>query len=207
MEDVLEVYHRPYDAKRPQVCLDEMSKQLLADTRERLPMKPGVPERFDYEYERKGTCSLFLACEPLAGRRVVSASARRTKHDFAQFVRELIDVQYADAEKIVLVMDNLNTHTPSSFYETFEPAEARRLTEKLEIHYTPVHGSWLNMAEIELSVLARQCLSDRIEALEEVQERVAVWQLERNQAQAGISWRFTSADARIKLKHLYPTVT
>ncbi len=206
MEDVLEVYHRPYDSKRPQVCLDEISKQLLSDTTERLPMKPGFPERFDYEYERQGTCSLFLACEPLAGLRVVSANARRTKSDFAYFVKELIDVQYPEAEKIVLVMDNLNTHTPSSFYEVFEPAQARRLTAKLEIHYTPVHGSWLNMAEIELSVLARQCLSDRIPTLSAVQERVAVWQLERNQAQAGIDWRFTAADARIKLKHLYPTV-
>lgn len=134
MEDVLEVYHRPYDPRRPQVCLDEISKQLLAETTERLPMKPGFPERFDYEYERQGTCSLFLACEPLAGKRYVLASARRTKLDWAYFVKDLIEVQYPDAEKIVLVMDNLNTHTPSSFYEAFEPACARRLTEKLEIH-------------------------------------------------------------------------
>ncbi len=206
MEDVLEVYHRPYDAKRPQVCLDEMSKQLLAETTECLPMKPGFPERFDHEYERKGTCSLFLACEPLGGKRYVKAGARRTKLDWAYFVKDLIDMQYPDAEKIVLVMDNLNTHTPSSFYEAFEPAEARRLTEKLEIHYTPVHGSWLNMAEIELSVLARQCLSDRIPTVEAVQERVGIWQDERNQATSGIDWRFTATDARIKLKHLYPVV-
>ena len=136
MEDVLEVYHRPYDAKHPQVCLDEISKQLLADTSECLPMKKGTPERFDYEYERKGTCSLFLACEPLSGQRYVRAGARRTKPDFAHFVKELIDVHYPDAERIVLVMDNLNTHTPSSFYEVFAPEEARRLSAKLEIHYT-----------------------------------------------------------------------
>jgi hypothetical protein len=207
MEDVLEVYHRPYDARRPQVCLDEISKQLLADTTERLPLKQEVPERFDYEYERQGTCSLFLACEPLGGRRYVSAGARRTKADFAHFVKELIDVHYPTAERIVLVMDNLNTHTPSSFYEVFAPEEARRLSAKLEIHYTPKHGSWLNMAEIELAVLARQCLSDRIPALADVQKRVAVWQDERNQAKTPIDWRFTAADARIKLKHLYPVLT
>lgn len=206
MEDVLEVYHRPYDPKHPQVCLDEISKQLLADITERLPMKPGVPERVDYEYERQGTCSLFLACEPLAGKRYVKASARRTKLDWASFVKNLIEVQYPDAEKIILVMDNLNTHTPSSFYEAFEPEEARRLTAKLEIHYTPVHGSWLNMAEIELAVLARQCLSDRISTVEAVQERAAAWQHDRNQAKASIDWRFAATDARIKLKHLYPVV-
>jgi DDE superfamily endonuclease len=206
MEDILEVDHRPYDAKRPQVCLDEISQQLLADIPERLPMKPGFPERFDYEYERKGTGSLFLAGEPLAGKRYVKASARRTKRDWAYFVKDLIDVQYPKAEKIVLVMDNLNTHTPSSFYEVFAPEEARRLTEKLELHYTPVHGSWLNMAEIELAVLARQCLSDRIPTVEAVQEQVAIWQQDRNQAKASIDWRFTAADARIKLKHLYPVI-
>lgn len=206
MEDVLEVYHRAYDPKRPQVCLDEISKQLLADTTERLSMIAGSPERVDYEYERQGTCSVFLACEPLGGKRYVLASARRTKLDWAYFVKDLLDVQYPDADKLVLVMDNLNTHTPSSFYEAFEPAEARRLTEKLEIHYTPVHGSWLNMAAIELSVLARHWLADRIATVEAVQARVMIWQHDRNQAQAAISWRFTSADARIKLKHLYPVV-
>lgn len=169
-------------------------------------MKQGEPERFDYEYERKGTCSLFLACEPLSGRRFVRAGARRTKLDFAQFVKELIDIYYPDAEKIVLVMDNLNTHTPSSFYEAFVPEEARRLSAKLEIHYTPKHGSWLNMAEIELAVLVRQCLSDRIPALADVQKRVAAWQDERNQTKARIDWRFTAADARIKLTHLYPVL-
>lgn len=162
MEDVLEVYHRPYDPKRPQVCLDEGSKQRLSDTRERLPMKKGKPERYDYEYERHGTANLFIATEPLAGRRMVRVTQRRTKKDWAHFVRDLIQVQYPEAEKIVLVMDQLNTHTPSSLYEAFPAEEARRLTEKLEIHYTPKHGSWLNMAEIELSILVRQCLGDRV---------------------------------------------
>lgn len=169
-------------------------------------MKKGVPERFDYEYERKGMCNLFLAVEPLAGRRFVCACTRRTKADWAHFVKELIDVHYPQAEKIVLVMDNLNTHTPSSFYEVFPPEEARRLSAKLEMHDTPKHGSWLNMAEIELAVLARQCLSDRIATLQDLQERVASWQRQRNQARAGIDWRFTAADARIKLKHLYPSL-
>jgi transposase len=207
MEDVLSVYTRPYDARFPQVCLDEGSKQLLADTREALPMQPSVPERFDYEYERKGTCSVFLACEPLRGKRVLHVRARRTKVDWAHFVRELIEVHYPDAEKIVLVLDNLNTHTPSSFYEAFEPAEAWRLSEKLEVHYTPKHGSWLNMAEIELAILARQCLDRRFSSIEAVREPVQSWQEERNQQQVTINWRFTAEDASIKLKHLYPSIS
>lgn len=207
MEDVLEVYHRPYDARFPQVCLDEGCKQLLADKRELLPMQPGKPECSDYEYEREGVCSIFLACEPLAGRRFLQVSPRRTKVDWAHFVKELIDVQYPQAEKIVLVMDNLNTHTPSSFYEAFAPEEAWRLAQKLEIHYTPAHGSWLNMAEIELSVLARQCLAERMKSVEVVQHQVQAWQQQRDQAQATINWRFTTADARIKLKRLYPSFT
>ena len=206
MEDVLDVYHRPFDARYPQVCMDEGSKQLQSDKRERLPMQAGTPERYDNEYERHGMMNLFVACEPLAGKRVISVSKRRTKKDWASFMRELIDVHYPDAEKIVLVMDNLNTHSPSSFYEAFEPQEARRLTEKLEIHYTPKHGSWLNMAEIELSVLARQCLAGRIPSFEQAQQRVQAWQEQRDHAGATIDWRFTAADARIKLKHLYPTV-
>lgn len=206
MEDILDVYHLPYDPKRPQVCMDEGSKQLLADKRQRLPMKKGQPERYDNEYQRHGTISIFMANEPLSGKRVVKVSKRRTKKDWAFFMRELIDKSYADAEKIVLVMDNLNTHTPSCFYEVFAPEEARRLTEKLEIHYTPKHGSWLNMAEIELSVLARQCLADRIPAFEQAQQKVLAWQQQRDQAGSHIDWRFTTADARIKLKHLYPTV-
>ncbi len=206
MEDVLDVYHRPYDARFPQVCMDEGSKQLLSDKRERLPMKKGKPERYDNEYERHGMISVFVACEPLGGKRVVKVSKRRTKKDWANFLREIIDEHYPEAEKIVLVMDNLNTHSPSSFYEVFSPQEARRLTEKLEIHYTPKHGSWLNMAEIELSVLARQCLADRIATVEQAQHMVGAWQEQRDHAQANIDWRFTAADARIKLKHLYPSI-
>lgn len=206
MEDILEVYHRAYDARYPQVCMDEGSKQLLSDKREGMAMQPGKAERYDNEYERHGTLKVFVACEPLVGRRVVQLSKRRTKKDWAYFMRELVDIHYPDAEKIVLVMDNLNTHSPSSFYEVFAAPEARRLTEKLEIHYTPKHGSWLNMAEIELSVLARQCLAGRIPTLEQAQQRVSAWQQQRDHAQATIDWRFTTADARIKLKHLYPTI-
>jgi len=205
MEDVLEVYQRPYHPRRPQICLDEASKQLIADTREPLPMKKGEPERGDYEYERHGTCNLFIATEPLRGKRMVMVTGRRTKKDWAHFVRDLIQVQYPEAEKIVLVMDQLNTHTPASFYEAFPAEEARLLTEKLEIHYTPKHGSWLNMAEIELSVLSRQGISGRVSSQEEMQHRVAAWQEQRDRAQARINWRFTTADARIKLKRLYPS--
>lgn len=206
MEDVLDVYTRPYDARFPQICLDEGSKQLLAETREPLPTKPGEPARFDSEYEREGVCNLFLVCEPLTGKRFLQVRQQRTKVDWAFFVRELIEVHYPEAEKIVLVLDNLNTHTPSSFYEVFEPAEAWRLSQKLEVHYTPKHGSWLNMAEIELSVLARQCLNRRLPSIQEVQQQVDAWQQNRNQQQVTINWRFTAADARIKLKRLYPSI-
>jgi DDE superfamily endonuclease len=207
MEDVLEVYTRPYDERFPQVCLDEKSKQLLADVREPVPAGKGRPGRRDYEYERKGTANLFVVCEPLRGWRHVSVTERRTKIDWARCVKEIIDVYYPRAERIVLVMDNLNTHTPAALYETFDPAEARRLLEKLEIHYTPKHGSWLNMAEIELSMLARQCLGDRrIPDRERLAGEVATWEGERNAAESSIDWRFTSAEARIKLKHLYPEI-
>ena len=206
MEDVLAVYTRPYDAKHPQICMDEGGKTLQANTHDPLAMQPGQVEREDYEYEREGTCSVFLAVEPLAGKRIVQVRARRTKADWAYFIRELIEVHYPQAEKIVLVMDNLNTHSPASLYEVFEPEEAWRLSQKLEIHHTPIHGSWLNMAEIELSVLARQALSGRLPTLQAVQERVAAWQARRNQQQATIDWRFTTADARIKLKRLYPSI-
>ena len=172
MEDVLAVYKRPYDPRRPQVCLDEASKQLLKDKRKRLPMRPGEPEKYDSEYEREGVCNIFVASEPLLGQRFLQVRERRTKKDWAEFVRELIEVQYPQAERIVLVMDNLNTHSPASFYEAFEPAEAWRLSQKLEIHYTPTHGSWLNMAEIELSVLSRQCLADRMASIHDVQEHL-----------------------------------
>jgi hypothetical protein len=205
MEDVLEVYTRPYDERRPQVCMDEGSKQLVTELREALPMQPGHPKRIDYEYDPNGCCNIFVACEPLAGRRLLQVRERRTKFDWAHFVRELIDVHYPKADTIVLVMDNLNTHSPASFYEAFEPAEAWRLSQKLEIHYTPLHGSWLNMAEIELSVLGRQALSGRMATMQHVHERVAAWQQARNRQQASIQWRFTSQDARIKLKRLYPS--
>lgn len=206
MEDVLSVYKRPFDPHFPLICMDEGGKTLQANTHELLPMKPGKVEREDYEYEREGTVSVFLAVEPLAGTRVVEARYRRTKADWAYFMRELLEIHYPVAEKLVLVMDNLNTHSPASFYEVFEPEEAWRLSQRLEIHHTPLHGSWLNMAEIELSVLARQALNGRIPTLQAVQERVAAWQEHRNQKQASISWRFTTADARIKLKRLYPSI-
>ncbi len=206
MEDVLEVYHRPYDPRYPKICMDEGSKQLLAHTREPLEMEVGQAERIDYEYERKGVCSVFVAMEPETGACHLQVSKRRTRKEWAFFLREVMDVQYPQAEKIVLVMDNLNTHSPASFYEVFDPAEARRLAERLEIHYTPKHGSWLNMAEIELSVLARQCLSDRFPTMEALAAQVDAWQHERNQAGVTINWRFTTADARIKLKRLYPSI-
>lgn len=206
MEDVLEVYTRPYDPLRPQVCLDEGSVQLLSERREPIEMKPGKVKRVDYEYEREGFCSIFLACEPLKGKTVLQVSERRTKVDFAHFVKHLIDDIYPDAEKLVLVMDNLNTHTPGSFYQVFPPEEAMRLWKKLEIHYTPLHGSWLNMAEIELSVLGRQALSERLKDLPALRERVAAWQSRRSAHPVTIDWRFTAADARIKLKRLYPSI-
>ena len=206
MEDILEVYTRADDPRYPQNCMDESAKQLLKDKRESLPMQPAQPERVDYTFEAAGMCKLFLACEPLAGKRFVKVSEHRTSQDWAHFIRELVDVHYPQAEKLVLVMDNLNTHTPSSLYQTFEPAEARRLLQKLEIHYTPVHGSWLNMAEIELSALARQCLSRRIGTQEELDREVQAWQRPRNEEAITVNWRFTTADARIKLKRLYPSL-
>jgi transposase len=206
MEDVLDVYTRPYDPRYPQVCMDETSKQLLRDTRQPLPMEPGRAERHDYEYERGGVVNLFLFCEPLQGRRWVDVSERRTKVDWAHRIKELVDERYPEAERIVLVMDNLNTHTPASLYEAFEPKEAKRLCEKLEIHYTPKHGSWLNMAEIELSVLSRQCLDQRVPDYETLEAEVAAWQERRNTGGGGIDWRFTTHDARIKLKRLYPSL-
>jgi transposase len=206
MEDVLEVYTRPYDPRRPQVCLDETSKQLVAETREPMPAAPGQPERVDYEYERKGTANLFMVFEPLAGQRWVKVTERRTAVDFAHVIQELVDEQYPQAEKIVLVMDNLNTHKPASLYEAFAPAEARRLIERLEIHHTPKHGSWLNMAETELSILATQCLDRRIPSPITLTQEVAAWERQRNTAKCRVDWRFTTEDARIKLKRLYPSI-
>jgi DDE superfamily endonuclease len=207
MEDVLDVYQRPFDPKRPQVCMDEISKQLRADSRAPLPMQPGKPERYDYEYVRHGTANIFLFFAPLLGQRHLKVTDQRTRKDWAEAVRELIDVHFPEAERIVLVMDNLNTHTPASFYEAFEPAEARRLASKLEIHYTPKHGSWLNMAEIELSILDRQCLDRRMAAKENVEREAKAWETERNDRQMTVDWRFTTADARIKLKRLYPSIS
>ena len=205
MEEVLEVYKRPYDPSRPVICMDEGSKQLERAKRAPLPMQPGQSRREDYEYEREGYWSVFVACEPLAGQRFLQVRERRTRQDWACFLRELLEEHYPDAHKVVLVMDNLNTHTPASLYATFPAAEAWRLRERLEIHYTPKHGSWLNMAELELSVVGRQVLHDRMSTFEEVSQRVAAWQARRNQQQRKISWQFTTQDARIKLRHLYPS--
>jgi hypothetical protein len=206
MEDGLEVYKRPYDPKRPQVGMDETSKQLVSETRIPLPAKPGHLEIYDYEYERQGVSNLFMFFEPLRGWRHVKVSTRRTKQDWAYAIQELVEVYYPKAEKIVLVLDNLNTHVLSSLYETFEPEEARRLVEKLEIHYTPKHGSWLNMAEIELSVLQGQCLDRRIENQESLTREVGAWERDRNRQEVRVEWRFTTEEARIKLKRLYPVL-
>jgi hypothetical protein len=207
MEDVLAVYRRPFDPKRPLVCMDEMSKQLLADSRPLLPLQPGKSPREDYEYVRHGTANVFLCFAPLLGRRHLKVTEQRTRKDWAMAMQEVADVHFPEAEIIVLVLDNLNTHTLASFYETFEPAEARRLASRFEIHYTPKHGSWLNMAEIELSILDRQCLDRRIADQETVQREASAWEAERNARQMTVDWRFTTADARIKLKRLYPSIS
>ena len=206
MEDVLDVYARPHDAARPVVGVDEGGKQLIGDVREPLPVRPGAPAKQDYEYERGGVANLFMAFEPLAGRRHVEATERKTAADFARFLRVVSDELYPGAERIVLVCDNLNTHTPAALYEVFEPAEARRLAERFEWHHTPKHGSWLNVAEIELSALARQCLDRRIPGLGALRRAVAAWERQRNAAVVKVDWQFTTADARVKLKKLYPTV-
>ena len=206
MEDVLAVYKRPQDPQRPVVCLDETSKQLVGETRTPVPAAPGQPRRVDYEYERKGTANLFMTFEPLAGKRWVKVTQRRTAKDFADVIRTLVDERYRQAEKIVLVMDNLNTHKLASLYEAFAPTEARRLLERLEIHYTPKHGSWLDMAETELSVLARQCLNRRIANIQTLTREVQAWEKQRNKARCRIDWRFTTNNARIKLKRLYPSI-
>jgi hypothetical protein len=206
MEDVLEVYHRPKDEKRPVVCIDEASRQLIGETAQPLPAEPGQPERFDYEYVRNGVATLFMIFLPLLAFRSVWVTARRTAKDFAEVLRWLVEDVFAEAERVVLVCDNLNTHTPACLYEAFPPEQARRIAAKLEWHYTPKHGSWLNMAEIELSVLSRQCLDRRIESAEEMEREVEVWQEDRNEREVGVQWRFTTADARIKLRKLYPTI-
>ena len=204
MEDVLEVYRRAYDPRRPVVCFDETSRQLLDHARAPWPPAPGRAARVDYEYQREGTANVFLSFEPLAGWRQAVATERRTRQDWAHQIKDLLEGRYAAAEKVVLVLDNLNTHTPGSLYETFGPAEARRLTEKLEIHHTPKHGSWLNMAEIEFSALTRS-LSARIESRARLHAVLQMWAEERNDRQVGANWQFRTEDARIKLKRLYPS--
>ena len=207
MEDVLEVYSRPHDPQKPVVCMDEKPYQLLDHVREPLPARPGSAEKVDNEYERNGACSIFIFTEPLAGWRDAEALARRTKLDWAHKVKWLLDEQYPKAEKAVLVMDNLNTHNTSSLYEAFPPEEAFRLAQRLEIHYTPKHGSWLNIAECELSSLAVQCLGNRrIADMVSLNLELKAWNTRRNQSQKGVDWQFTTADARIKLKRLYPTI-
>ena len=205
MEDVLEVYHRPFDPQRPVVCLDETTKQLVSETRTPLPATAGRPVSYDYEYERQGVASLFMLCAPLHGWREVSVRERKTRVDYAQCLRALAEEHFPQAEKIVLVQDNLNTHAAASLYEAFEPVTARRLLERFEFHYTPKHGSWLNIAEIELSVLNRQCLDRRIGDWNRLRQEVTAWTARRNQPQCKINWRFTTAAARIKLKKLYPS--
>jgi hypothetical protein len=205
MEDILSVYTRSYDSRFPLVCFDELPKPLRAHAREPQPATSRHPLREDYEYVRQGTANLFLWYEPLRSRRHVEVTARRTREDWAQAIKTLVDEHYPDAEKIILVLDNLNTHTPASLYHAFPAAEAKRLSDKLEIHYTPTHGSWLNMAEIELSILSRQCLDRRIPDQVTLTAEVAAWEQERNQTATGVDWRFTTEDARIKLKHLHPS--
>ena len=205
MEDVLEVYRRPYDPLRPVLCMDESTKQLLAEVHAPRPGQVGAVERYDYEYRRNGVATLFLAFEPLAGWRQVRVTQRRTRKDWAWFIKDLLDERYAQAERIVLVMDNLNTHSGASLYETFAAEEALRLLRRLEIHYTPKHGSWLNMAEGEFSVLGQQCLDRRIASSELLAKETAAWEAERNQAAIGANWKFTTEDARVKLRKLYPS--
>jgi len=206
MEEVLDVYHGHYSAQNPLVCMDESNKQLLAETREPLPIAAGQPVRYDHEYKRNGTGNLFIAFAPLNSWRMVTVTERRTKQDWAQFMKDLVDVHFPEAEQITIVLDNLNTHTQASLYETFPAPEAHRIARKLDLHYTPKHGSWLNMAEIEFSALSRQCLKRRIPDRTALQREVTAWTTERNARHATVNWRFTTQDARVKLKHLYPVI-
>ncbi len=205
MEDVLDLYAEPYNPACPVVCFDERPYQLIAETREPLPPEPGQPLRYDFEYRRQGTCNLFTYLQPRAGWRHVVVTEHRTRHDFAYRMQELVNVHFPQAERILIVLDNLNIHTPGAFYEVFQPAEARRLVRRLEFHYTPKHGSWLNMVESEIAVLSGQCLDRRIPDLEQLRREIGAWEGERNAHQAKVNWQFQTADARIKLKRLYPS--
>ena len=206
MEDVLEVYKRPYDANRPVVCLDETSKQLIGEVQTPVAAAPGQPAHYDYEYVRNGVANVFMIFEPLAGQREVEVTDRRTKKDWAMCVRRIADEMYPAAEKIVLVEDNLNTHSPASLYEAFPPAEAKRIADRFEFHYTPKHGSWLDMAEIELGILNRQCLDRRIDNIDDMRREAIAWKTDRNAAKVKVNWQFTTEDARIKLRKLYPSI-
>jgi hypothetical protein len=206
MEDVLEVYKRAYDPRRPVVCLDETSKQLIGEAATPVLAAPGQVAKYDYEYVRNGVANIFMISEPLAGQREVEVTDRRTKKDYALCLRKIADEMYPQAEVVVLVQDNLNTHSPSSLYEAFPPAEARRLMSRFEMHYTPKHGSWLDMAEIELGILGRQCLARRIDHVEALRRETKTWKTDRNAAKAKVNWQFTTADARIKLRRLYPSI-
>ena len=207
MEDVLAVYKRPYDPDFPLVCMDETTKQLTKETRKPRQMEPGMPVRYDYEYERNGVCNVFMFFEPFNGKRYILITQRRTKVDWAMQIKDMLNNQYPNAKKVVLVMDNLNTHKGASLYESFPPEEARRLLERLEIHYTPKHGSWLNIAEIELRILSGQCLNRRIPDIAAIQQETIEWQNQRNSLHAKVDWHFFNEDARIKLKQLYPTLS
>ena len=206
MEDVLDVYTRPYDPRYPTVCMDESSKQLVGETRQPLPAEPGQPARYDYEYQRNGVCTLFLFCEPLVGWRHIEVTERRTQQDWAWAMKTLGDDSYPAADRITVVLDNLNTHVPASLYAPFPPEEAHRLLRRLEFHHTPKHGSWLNMAELEFSVLSRQCLDRRSGIQATLVREVAAWEATRNADPMPVDWRFTTRDARIKLKQLYPEI-
>jgi len=205
MEKVLEIYKRPYRQSNPVVCMDESPRQLIKETRSIIPMKPGTEKRIDYEYERCGVCNVFLASEPLAGKRIIEIRVRKTRRDWAEFIKKIADEIYPNVKKITLVMDNLKTHTTGALYERYSPVEAKRLCNKFEFVYTPKHGSWLNMAEIELRVLSGQCLNRRLDTIEEMKKEVKAWEKQRNNKNSKISWHFTTKDARIKLKKLYPS--
>ena len=208
MEQILDIYKRPYNVRKPVICSDESPKQLIGETRDPIPMKPGKGKerKMDSEYIRNGVCNIFMMVEPLAGKRLVKVTERRTKKDWAEWIKEIVDTQYPNAELITLIQDNLNTHKPSVLYEYYLPKEAKRLIDKIDFKYTPVHGSWLDIAEIELNVLQGQCLKERMESKEKVERAVNVWQTDRNNKSKGVNWQFTSDDARIKLKRLYQTI-